>query len=274
MTNASRAARYRDGDDDEPADEGVEAGSLYYGHWQTIPYVPPSATTGRVPRNERGQVDMWTPAHLPGGCTHVKIPGILKTANVLGIDAVKAMTGFEVKQGRSVPVFDGVIVCTPSVDILIAAHNERTADADRRAAEKRQELIDRHWRRIVSGTLARHEAQQKIDAQVAENQPLPALPSRPAEAATGAAAVAAIAAAAAAAMDMPPLETSSNNNNNGASVATSASSATALNVSSIAARLAADIDHEHVYINNAFDNDTRSWIRKCACGQLDTSEEI
>ena len=41
-----------------------------YGHWQTAAWAPPQATNGRVPKNERGQVDVPPFAlTLPQGAT-------------------------------------------------------------------------------------------------------------------------------------------------------------------------------------------------------------
>ena len=42
-----------------------------YGHWQTLPWAPEPATDGRVPKNERGQVDVPPFAlALPQGARH------------------------------------------------------------------------------------------------------------------------------------------------------------------------------------------------------------
>ena len=51
------------------------------------------------------------PAFLPRGAEHVRGDQIGRVAAKLGVDYAPALTGFETKQGRHVPVLDGIIVC-------------------------------------------------------------------------------------------------------------------------------------------------------------------
>lgn len=67
----------------------------------------------QVPKNEYGNVEFFdcNPVFLPPGTAHVRGDQIGRVAGKLGIDYAPALTGFEVKQGRQVPVTDGIIIC-------------------------------------------------------------------------------------------------------------------------------------------------------------------
>ena len=54
------------------SDEPLEV----FGNWQTERYIPPVAVGGRVPRNEYGNVELFKPWMLPGGCVHIPINGM------------------------------------------------------------------------------------------------------------------------------------------------------------------------------------------------------
>jgi len=47
-----------------------------FGEWQTEPYQPPWVVDGKVPRNQYGRQDVFTPAMVPIGGTHLKGMGL------------------------------------------------------------------------------------------------------------------------------------------------------------------------------------------------------
>ncbi|CAN0578478.1 unnamed protein product, partial [Ectocarpus sp. 12 AP-2014] len=71
------------------------------------------ASLGQVPKNEYGNVELFdcSPAFLPAGTAHLRGEQIGRLAAKLGVDYAPALTGFETKVGRQVPVLDGIIVC-------------------------------------------------------------------------------------------------------------------------------------------------------------------
>lgn len=83
-----------------------------YGVWQTDPWTAPRAEGGRVPRNERGNVECPPlVAALPGGTVHLVLPAAAAVARTLEIDVAPALVGFEMQGGRMVPKIEGVVVC-------------------------------------------------------------------------------------------------------------------------------------------------------------------
>ena len=97
------------------ADEPLEL----FGPWQTEKYIPPVAVDGKVPRNEYGNVELFKPWMMPGGCVHIPINGMLSVIRKSGIDAAPAMVGWDFSGGGAHPVYDGYVVCQVNIDIKI-----------------------------------------------------------------------------------------------------------------------------------------------------------
>ena len=136
--------------------------SLLYGVWQTDPWAPPSSSDGLVPKNARGQVDLWTAAHLPLGCVHLPYPRIAAIARKLGVDHAEAMVGFEVRGGRSIPKFEGIVVVERNAEMVLDAYREREAEVAAREAKKRWERVSFNWRRLVKGSVVRAKLMNEL----------------------------------------------------------------------------------------------------------------
>ncbi|PAN35381.1 hypothetical protein PAHAL_6G204200 [Panicum hallii] len=108
-----------------------------YGEWQLEPLQLPHAVDGIVPKNERGQVDVWSEKCLPPGTVHLRLPRLFQVAKRLGIDYAPAMVGFDYRSGRCLPVFDGIVVCTEFKHAILEAYAE--GEEQRRAEERKQE---------------------------------------------------------------------------------------------------------------------------------------
>ncbi|KAJ1391145.1 Transglutaminase-like [Sesbania bispinosa] len=126
-----------------------------YGKWQLEPLNLPHAVNGIVPKNERGQVEVWSEKCLPPGTVHIRFPRAFSVAKRLEIDYAPAMVGFEFKNGRSHPVFDGIVVCAEFKDALLEAYAEE--DERRRAEEKRRDEAQAlsRWYQLLSSIVTR-----------------------------------------------------------------------------------------------------------------------
>lgn len=93
-------------------EDGLKPTLELYGVWQLEPLQLPRAVNGIVPKNERGQVDVWSDKCLPPGTVHLRLPRLFQVAKRLGMDYAPAMVGFDYRSGRCLPVFDGIVVCT------------------------------------------------------------------------------------------------------------------------------------------------------------------
>lgn len=134
-----------------------------FGEWQTQPYEPPSAVDGKVPRNAYGNVDMYQECMLPRKCVWLKLSGLARIANKLGIDCAAAVVGFDNHCGSygAHPVIDGFIVCEESADVLRMAWEEEQANALKREEDKRQKRIWDNWRRLLKAAMIRERLRVK-----------------------------------------------------------------------------------------------------------------
>ena len=141
-----------------------------YGDWQTDAYVPPKAENGIVPRNARGHIDVWSPDFVPEGATHIRLPYIASIARKLGIDYAPAMVGFDMKMGKSVPRFDGIVVCSEYAEVLELAfeeENQRRTDA---AAKKATDEAVAAWSVLLRVIWRRHMLEKEDIAEDAEKK--------------------------------------------------------------------------------------------------------
>ncbi|KAG2583986.1 hypothetical protein PVAP13_6KG255700 [Panicum virgatum] len=106
-----------------------------YGEWQLELLQLPHAVDGIVPKNERGQVDVWSEKCLPPGTVHLRLPRLFQVAKRLGIDYAPAMVGFDYRNGRCLPVFDGIVVCTEFKQAIL--EKERSRDELRRGSRRK-----------------------------------------------------------------------------------------------------------------------------------------
>jgi xeroderma pigmentosum group C-complementing protein len=169
--------------EDDKADD--ELNDLF-GFWQTDPFNPGEAHEGKVPKNERGHVDLWTPDHLPRGCVHVRLPRVVAAARKAKIDYAPAMTGFSVHCGWSVPVIDGIVICaedepklleefyrvsaerslqgavqTTELTLVPLSQSERQREV--RAEQRRLERVFAGWRRVVRPLLVKARVAAMMD---------------------------------------------------------------------------------------------------------------
>ena len=126
-----------------------------FGIWQTDPYDPPQAKDGIVPRNEFGNVDLFKPEMLPKGCVHLKLNGLLKVANKLGIDCSPAVTGFDVKNRGTIPALDGFVVCQEFEQVLISAWEEEQLHRVERERQRYLGRVFKNWKKLIGLARAR-----------------------------------------------------------------------------------------------------------------------
>ncbi|GJQ10044.1 hypothetical protein GpartN1_g1835.t1 [Galdieria partita] len=140
--------------------EGEEQTELF-GIWQTEPFTPPSAENGIVPKNERGQVDLWSSNHLPRGCIHVRHSNAAIIAKRLSLDYAPAMIGFDIRQGRSVPILDGIVIAKEYQDIIEDACRQDWQHKENEQMKKRYEQALQLWKACIRHVQSQLRVQQK-----------------------------------------------------------------------------------------------------------------
>lgn len=64
-------------------------------------------------------MDVWSEKCLPPGTVHLGFPRIFNIAKKLNVDYAPAMVGFEFKNGRSYPLYNGIVVCSEFKDMIL-----------------------------------------------------------------------------------------------------------------------------------------------------------
>lgn len=128
--------------------------SRYYAEWQTESWCPPAAVDGKVPKNDRGNVEIPPFAfQMPHGTVHVDLPNAAKVCKKLQIDFAPALTGFDIRGGRSVPRIEGIVVCEEYQDVVLNACHEYMKHQAELAKQKRLKEGEGAWRDFVRALL-------------------------------------------------------------------------------------------------------------------------
>ncbi|KAG0055263.1 hypothetical protein BGZ83_009195 [Gryganskiella cystojenkinii] len=161
---------------DNQSEAGSEDGSSggadhipLFGEWQTEAYQPPWVVDGKVPRNQFGRQDVFTPAMVPIGGRHLKGRNIARIARQLGVDYVEAVTGFDFQSRRSVPVIQGIIVPTECAELVMDAYHEVSHHADQEANKKKKTEILKRWRKLIKGAMVRARLMEEYGDGVEED---------------------------------------------------------------------------------------------------------
>ena len=148
-------------DDEGDMMDAAQAMSSYYAEWQTEHWSPPPAVDGKVPKNDRGNVEVPPFAtELPKGTVHIQFPQIAKVCKRLEIDFAPALAGFDIRGGRSVPRIDGVVVCEEFKDLVTNAYYEYTRHQAELAKAKRLKEGEAAWRDLISALITHHRVQK------------------------------------------------------------------------------------------------------------------
>uniref|UniRef100_A0A8D8BPB6 DNA repair protein complementing XP-C cells homolog n=1 Tax=Culex pipiens TaxID=7175 RepID=A0A8D8BPB6_CULPI len=134
-----------------------------FGIWQTDEYDPPTAENGVVPRNEYGNVELFTPKMLPKKTVHLQLPGLNRVCGRLGIDCAPALTGFEMARKRMIPVYDGFVVCEEFGDQVTEEWYKQMEEEERREQEKLEKRVYGNWKKLIRGVLVRRKLQNKYN---------------------------------------------------------------------------------------------------------------
>lgn len=148
------------GDGNKESEDGSRCMELY-GKWQMEPLCLPHAVNGIVPKNERGQVDVWSEKCLPPGTVHLRFPRIFSIAKRFGIDYAPAMVGFEYKSGRATPVFEGIVVCTEFKDAILEAYAEEREMREEEERKRNEAQAASRWYQLLSSILTRERLKNR-----------------------------------------------------------------------------------------------------------------
>ncbi|BGP27913.1 DNA repair protein Rad4 [Rhodotorula toruloides] len=122
-----------------------------YAESQTEVYVPPPVRDGKVPKNNFGNIDLFTSSMLPEGAVHLPSKVAAKCAKELGIDFAEAITGFEFRQRRAIPVMAGIVVAAEHAETLQEAILALEQSTLERQLAKQQDRVLKRWKKLIQG---------------------------------------------------------------------------------------------------------------------------
>ncbi|KAF8450103.1 Rad4 transglutaminase-like domain-containing protein [Terfezia claveryi] len=136
-----------------------------YSYEQTKLYDPPPILDGKVPRNVFGNCDVYVDTMIPEGGVHLSLKGTAKIAKKLGIDYADAVTGFEFKKQRAIPVIDGIVI--PAEHEALIRDAWTTAEKERKRKEdiKREQAALALWRKFLMGIRIVKRIQEEYGAE-------------------------------------------------------------------------------------------------------------
>ncbi|KAL7993736.1 putative DNA repair protein Rad4 [Plasmopara halstedii] len=144
-----------DSNDDNEGEKDKSSSLALFGIWQTTEIESPQLVNGLVPKNQYGNIEIWSPAHIPRNAVHLRLPRIETIAESLGIDFAPAVVGFEVRNGRPMPKVSGIVVAQSHESMLLDAHAERQQQTIEKAIAHNQKLAIKRWENLTKRLLLR-----------------------------------------------------------------------------------------------------------------------
>ncbi|RPB25614.1 Rad4-domain-containing protein [Terfezia boudieri ATCC MYA-4762] len=136
-----------------------------YSYEQTKLYDPPPIQDGKVPRNMFGNCDVYVDTMIPEGGVHLSLKGTAKIAKKLGIDYADAVTGFEFKKQRAVPVIDGIVIPAEHEALIRDAWTTAEKERIRKEDIKREQAALALWRKFLMGIRIVKRIQEEYGAE-------------------------------------------------------------------------------------------------------------
>ena len=130
-----------------------------YGEWQTQQHVAALLVDGVVPKNEHGNIEIWSSADIPENAQHIRTPRMSRVAKSLGISYAPALIGFEVRRGITHPVIEGIVVAKNSVGLLNEAYAMLQQQKLEKAIVHNRNLVYKRWKRLITGIRLRRRLQ-------------------------------------------------------------------------------------------------------------------
>ncbi|CAN4126837.1 unnamed protein product [Withania somnifera] len=247
MKRSGKQNKGQDVEDDDYG-EGDSGGTVaLYGHWQTEPLFLLPAVNGIVPKNERGQVDVWSEKCLPPGTVHLRLPRLVPVAKRLQIDFAPAMVGFEFRNGRSLPVFEGVVVCTEFKDVILEAYAEEEVRREAKERKRTEAEALSRWYQLLASLVTRQRLHNcYVDGASSQSAVKIAMPN----------------------VKSSPLAVGSENTTNTQEKSEIAKS------SSPSIVLAENHEHEFLIEDQAVDEESSTRTKRCHCGFSVQYEEL
>lgn len=123
--------------------------------WKNLEYYEENQTcelkfeldeNGKIPQNEYGNIEVMN--GIPPKTVYLDMPGIKFVLRKLDIDWVPAVSEFEFRNGRFVPVLKGAVVHERDVKDVLEKYSQRKDELEKRELEKEAKLMDYLWKDV------------------------------------------------------------------------------------------------------------------------------
>ncbi|KAI9799390.1 MAG: hypothetical protein M1833_004090 [Piccolia ochrophora] len=118
---------------------------------QTEWIIPPPIKNGIIPKNAFGNIDCYVPSMVPEGAVHLPYRGLGKICRRMDINHAEAVTGFEFKSQRAVPVVQGVVIAQEKEQLVMDAWQIDEEERVKKEEGKREKLALARWRKFLMG---------------------------------------------------------------------------------------------------------------------------
>ncbi|EEB06023.1 DNA repair protein Rhp42 [Schizosaccharomyces japonicus yFS275] len=142
-------------DSNEPVLQGL------YSYDQTELYIPPPIQNGHIPKNGYGNMDCFVESMIPQGAVHLPYRGIARIARQLNVDFADAVTGFDFRKQRAIPVTTGIIVAEENAELVKQEWEKYEVQRVERERKKQEKLALNCWKRLAHGLLIRRRIAQE-----------------------------------------------------------------------------------------------------------------
>lgn len=150
-----REHEFRVAETNEPVLQGL------YSSDQTELYVPPPIKDGIIPKNGYGNMDCFVESMIPKGAAHLPYRGIAKIAKKLNIDYADAVTGFEFRKHRAIPVTTGIIVPEESAQMVYEEFLEYEKIRIEKQQMKERKIIYGQWKHLLNALRIRKRIEEQ-----------------------------------------------------------------------------------------------------------------
>jgi len=163
-------------------ERGKEGAKDVYAEWDTEAYDVGDVIDGIVPRNEYGNIEVWSTLHVPRNGVYIEDEFAVNAAKRIQVDAAPAVIGFEMNSGfgkgggaqgkgamRS--VVKGAVVCKCKEGEVRQVCDVLRKEYEKKQEEERKEEMKSLWKSLFKAAAARLHVMTKYGGAIDDQAP-------------------------------------------------------------------------------------------------------
>lgn len=133
----------------------------YYSEEQTCVLKIELDEDGKIPQNEYGNIEVMN--GVPPTTRYINLPGIKFVLKKIDIDWVPAVSEFEFRNGRFVPILKGAVIHDKDYKNVMEKYNLRKEELEKREHLKEEKLMDLLWKDLFKTLYTKKYFKDKRD---------------------------------------------------------------------------------------------------------------